>query len=58
MGEKGLKPIDATACFSLEAWSWIEGLRWNNAKGEEAKKVRKGESSEEGGNSYVGISGG
>ncbi|KAE9971523.1 hypothetical protein EG328_005530 [Venturia inaequalis] len=33
MGEEGLKSIDATACFSIEAWEWIEGLGWNGGGG-------------------------
>jgi hypothetical protein len=54
MDELGLKPIDATACFSLDAWKWIEGLPWNvgNGGGREDKRLKLDE------NSYVGMSGG
>lgn len=33
MGEEGLKGVDATACFSGEAWGWVEGLEWNSVGG-------------------------
>lgn len=53
MGEEGLKPIDATACFSIEAWEWIQGLPWNG--GEIGRKEKKLELED---NSYIGMSGG
>lgn len=63
MGEEGLKGIDATACFSVEAWGRIEGLGWNGGgikdeggngddEGKEKKKLRL-----DGDNGYVGMSG-
>lgn len=57
MGEEGLKPIDATACFSLEAWEWIQGLPWNSGNGgrqngQESKCLTLED------NTYVGMSGG
>jgi hypothetical protein len=54
MGEEGLKPIDATACFSIEAWEWIEGLPWNG--GEVGGRKEKRPVLED--NSYIGMTGG
>lgn len=44
MGEEALKRIDATACFSTEAWAWIEGFGWNGGGG----GGRKGEAGDGG----------
>ncbi|QDS72772.1 hypothetical protein FKW77_004694 [Venturia effusa] len=58
MGEQGLKKIDATACFSVDAWEWIEGLEWNGGgrDGGGGSGGREKRLKVEGGSGYIGMS--
>jgi len=59
MGEPDLKPVSATACFSMDAWDYIESLPWHgstlgiarNSESDLAKRLNTEQS-------YISISGG